>query len=187
MKGVTRLTWHSVVLVASLVTITAAAALTGCASDPRNGYVFGSTYDSGVRTVTVPVFRNTTFTPGIEQTLTDAITKEILARTPWRVVSRGNADTELVGEIGGYDLFAISRTPGVGFTQEQSVTIRVNFVWRDVRDGTVRAERRNFSATSTFIPTPGIAGEPGERIEIGEREAIEELARAIVTELRAEF
>ncbi len=159
----------------------------GCASDPHKGYVLGSTYDSGVRTVAVPVFDNTTYTPGIEQTLTDAITKEIMARTPWRVVSRGNADTELTGAIANYDLFAITRTPGVGLTQEQSITIRVNFVWRDVRDGTVRAERENFSATSTFIPSPGIAGEPGERIEIGEREAIEELARAIVGEMRSEF
>ena len=128
-----------------------------------------------------------TFTPGIEQTLTDAITKEIMARTPWRVGSRGKADTELTGTIGGYDLFALTLTPGGGRVQEQPRSTRGNFVWRDARDGTIRAEREDFSATTTFIPSPGVAGETGERIEIGEREAIEELARAIVTEMRSEF
>jgi hypothetical protein len=51
----------------------------------------------------------------------------------------------------------------------------------------VRIERQNFVATTTFIPARGVAGEPGERIEIGQREAIEELARAIVGEMRSDF
>lgn len=159
----------------------------GCASDPHKGYVLGSTYDSGVRTVAVPIFQNGTFTPGIEQTLTDAITKEIMARTPWRVVSQGNADTVLTGSLGEYELMTLTRTPGTGFAQEQALTLRVNFNWRDNRNGRVRLDRRNFSATTTFIPSRGIRGESGERIEIGEREVIEELAQAIVNEMRADF
>jgi len=165
----------------------AALLLAGCASDPRQGYVLGTTYDSGVRTVSVPVFRNSSFTPGLEQTLTDAITKEIMSRTPWRVVNGGRADTELSGAIGGTELFTLTRTPGTGLVQEQSLTIRVDFVWRDNRDGTIRLERRNFAATTTFIPSRGTNGEIGERIEIGQREAIEELAKAIVGEMRADF
>jgi hypothetical protein len=161
--------------------------LIGCASDPHKGYVLGSTYDAGIRTVSVPVFRNGTFTPGIEQTLTDAITKEIMRSTPWRVVSSGNADTELAGWIGEYRLLALTRTPGTGLVQEQALSMQVNFTWRDNRDGTVRLQRERFGATTTFIPSPGINGEPGERIEIGEREAIEELARAIVNEMRSDF
>ena len=161
--------------------------LAGCASDPHRGYVLGTTYDGGVRTVAVPVFQNTTYTPGIEQALTDAITKEIMARTPWRVVSQGSADTVLTGTVGDYDLIALTRTRGVGLVQEQAITIRCNFVWRDARDGSVRAERENFSATTTYVPSRDLAGGVGERVEIGEREAIEELARAIVSELRGEF
>ena len=38
-----------------------------------------------------------------------------------------------------------------------------------------------------FDPEGLIDGEVGERIEIGEREAIEELARAIVSEMRSDF
>lgn len=176
-----RAAWCAVVLSAGLF------CTAGCATDPHKGYVLGSTYDSGVRTVAVPVFQNGTYTPGIEQTLTDALTKEILASTPWRVVSVGNADTVLSGVIGEYDLFAVTRARGIGLVQEQGLTLRVNFTWRDARDGTVRAQRENFSATTTFIPTPGLAGTPGERVEMGEREAIEELARAIVSEMRSEF
>lgn len=163
------------------------ALLGGCASDPHKGYVLGSTFDSGIRTVAVPVFENGTYTPGIEQALTDALTKEIMARTPWRVVGAGSADTVLSGSIGDYRLQTLTRTPGTGLVQEQALTLRVNFTWRDNRDGTLRLDRRDFSATTTFIPARGIDGEPGERIEIGEREAIEELARAIVGEMRGDF
>ena len=183
-RGRAGLVWTAVTLGAVL---SCASVLTGCASDPHKGYVLGSTYDAGVRTVAVPIFENGTFTPGIEQALTDAITKEIMARTPWRVVSRGSADTVLSGSIGDYRLQTLTRTPGTVLVQEQALTLRVNFTWRDNRDGAVRLERQDFSATTTFIPARGIAGEPGERIEIGEREAIEELARAIVGEMRGEF
>lgn len=162
-------------------------ALTGCASDPHKGYVLGSTFDSGVRSVSVPVFRNASFTPGIEQALTDAVVKEIMAHTPWRVVNGGRADTELAGAITGTELHTLTNTPGTGLVQEQALTMRIDFTWRDNRDGMIRMERRNFAATTTFIPARGVSGEIGERIEIGEREAIEELARAIVGEMRADF
>jgi hypothetical protein len=161
--------------------------LAGCASDPHKGYVLGSTYDQGVRTVAVPIFDNTTFTPGLEQMLTEAIVKEIQASTPWRITGRDRADTVLTGVIDMAELGLLTRTRGTGFVQEQTLTLRVNFSWRDNRSGEVRVERERFAAASSFIPARGIAGEAGERIEIGQREAVEELARAIVAELRAEF
>lgn len=159
----------------------------GCASDPNRGYVLGTSYDAGVRTVAVPIFENTTFTPGLEQQLTEAIIKEIQASTPWRITGRDRADTVLTGVIDRAELGLITRTRGTGLVQEQMLTIRVNFAWRDSRTGEVRVERERFSAASTFVAARGIAGEPGERIEVGQRSAIDELARAIVHELRADF
>lgn len=161
--------------------------LAGCASDPHKGYVFGSTYDAGVRTVAVPVFDNTTFTPGLEQTLTEAIVKRIQSSTPWRIAGRGSADTVLTGVIDDARLNLLTSTPGTGFMQEQTLTLRVAFTWIDNRTGEVRVQRERFSVASSFTPARGAAGEPGERIEIGQRAAIDELARAIVAELRADF
>lgn len=159
----------------------------GCASDPNSGYVLGTTYDTGVRTVAVPIFENTTFTPGLEQQLTEAIIKEIQATTPWRITGRDRADTVLTGMIDQAELALLTRTRGTGLVQEQILTIRVNFTWRDSRTGEVRVERERFSAASTFVAARGVSGEPGERIEVGQRGAIDELARAIVNEMRADF
>lgn len=174
-------------LALSTVLIAAFILLTACASDPSKGYVFGSTYDQGVRTVAVPIFDNTTFTPGLEQQLTEAIIRQIQTSTPWRIASRERADTVLTGVIDSAELGLLTRTRGTGLAQEQTLTLRVNFAWRDNRTGEVRVERQRFSATSTFVPSRGVGGEAGERIEIGQRDAIDELAQAIVAELRADF
>lgn len=172
---------------AGLMLIAVAVLVAGCASDPSKGYVFGSTYDQGVRTVAVPIFDNTTYTPGLEQTLTEAIVRQIQTSTPWRIASRERADTVLTGVIDQAELGLLTRTRGTGLVQEQTLTLRVDFAWRDNRTGEVRVERQRFSATSTFVPARGIDGQGGERIEIGQRDAIDELAQAIVAELRADF
>src|SRR5690606_18398285 len=75
------------------------ALIGGCASDPTNGYAFASAYDQSVRTVAVPIFGNPTFEHGIEFQLTEAIVKEIHRSTPWRVVDREQAQTELAGAM----------------------------------------------------------------------------------------
>lgn len=159
----------------------------GCASDPNSGYVLGTTYDTGVRTVSVPIFENETFTPGLEQSLTEAIIREIQTSTPWIITGRSRADTVLTGVITSAELNKLSRTRGTGYVQEQALAISVNFRWSDNRSGDTRVERERFTAASTFVPARGVGGEPGERIEIGQRDAIADLARAIVNELRADF
>jgi hypothetical protein len=163
------------------------ASLAGCASDPHSGYVLGTTYDKGVRTVAVPVFENTTFTPGLEQQLTEAIVREIQTSTPWAITGQSRADTVLTGVLEGIELDRLTRTRNTGYVQEQAVALRVNFRWIDRRTGDVRVERERFAGASTFVPARGVEGESGERIEIGQRDAIEDLARAIVAELRADF
>jgi hypothetical protein len=159
----------------------------GCASDPNRGYVFGSTYAGDVKTVAVPIFENATFTPGLEQALTESIVREIQSSTPWRIAGREGADTVLLGVITQADLETLTRTPGIGLAQEQIYQVRVDFTWRDNRTGEVRVARERFSAATTFVPARGVERTSGERIEIGQREALEEMARAIVDELRSEF
>lgn len=167
---------------ALLVSLTAllAVLLTACAASPRDGYSFESSYSSDVRTVSVPIFDNITFSPGLGALLSEAVAKEIQRSTPWLVVDSARADTELTGTITDAELRRLSNTTGTGLVEEQALRLTVDFEWTDLRSGEPRQIRRGFSATSTFLPRRDI----GERVEVGQREAIEELAHDIVAELR---
>jgi len=157
----------------------------GCASDPTKGYSFSSTFDDEIRTVAVPVFGNETFNPGLETTLTDAIIKRIQSRTPWKVTSEDRAETRLRGQITDSGLSTLSEVRETGLVEEQAVRLTVDFSWVDRRTGDVLASAQSLSAAATFVPARGEAGEPGERIQLGERGAIEELAAAIVDRMRS--
>ncbi len=163
----------------------AAVSLTlgACASDPSEGYSFANTYVESVRTISVPIFDNETFETGVEAELTEAIVKRIQQDTPWRVASGTVADTELTGSITDFDLRTISFTRGTGLPQEQTYELTVDFAWRDNRSGTVLVERQEFRATGAYVPDR-LAG---ERIDIGRREAVAELAEAIVHQMRSDW
>lgn len=172
--------WRAALGLLTAVVLVVAA---GCAAESGR-YRLGSTYDESIRTVAAPMFDNVTFATGLEQPLTDAVVKRLQASTPWRVAGEERADTTLRGTITEVRLGLLSASRATGLTEEQSVRITVDFTWRDNRTGQVLASRRNLSATATFVPTSGVRGESGERLEIGQRQAIDELAEAIVSDLR---
>jgi len=167
-----------------LINVSAIAALTiipGCASDPTQGYSFSSAHRTDIHSVAVPVWDNTTFTPGLEMRLTEALVKEIHRSTPWSVTNAASAETTLTGRITTAELESLNKDPTSGLVQEQALELAVSFEWRDNRSGEVLAARRNFRATGVFVPNID-AGEP---IETGEQSAIEALARDIVGQLRS--
>jgi hypothetical protein len=158
--------------------------LTGCASDPTQGYSFTSSHDSTVRTVAVPIFANPTYEHGLEVELTDAIIKEIQAKTPWRVVPEGSgANTTLSGTLSDSRLRRLSTGPFTGMSQELSVELTVDFDWKDSRSGKVLVARRNFVASEAFVP----ASPANERLEKGQHAAVQRMARDIVAELRSNW
>jgi uncharacterized protein YbaP (TraB family) len=157
--------------------------LGACADDPSLGYSTSSTYDTGVRTVAVPIFENETFEYRLEAMLTEAIIKEIQQTTPWRVVSAGNADTTLIGTLTDADIRKTATKAGVGYAQEQSVELVVDFDWKDNRTGQTLVSRRQFAAAEIFAASLPVQ----ERIEIGQHAAIQRLARDIVHELRSNW
>jgi len=154
-----------------------------CASDPSKGYAFSSTFDENVQSVAVPIFRNETTSRGLEVRLTEAVIKQIQRRTPWHIASTERADTSLVGTITGVDLAVLSDDPRTGLAQEQAVQITIRFQWRDNRSGDILVSRDKFTASSVFSP----AREVGDRIELGQREAIEELANDVISQLRSSW
>lgn len=155
-------------------------ALGGCSSDPRSGYAFGTGHDESIRTVALPMFGNTTYSHGVELDLTDAIVKEIHRSTPWRVAPADRADTTLSGTIVDVELRKLGTAPVSGLVQELAVEVAVDYEFKDNRTGRVLVARQGFRAAESFVPARGV----GERIEVGERQAIEELARDIVASLR---
>ncbi len=165
------------------VVVLACVVLSGCASDPNEGYSFRSTYAEGVKTVAVPIFENPTYSKGAETELADAIIKEIQRTTPWRVVGAAEADTTLSGTITSVELQHLSMGRRTGLVQEMAVQMRVDFDWTDNRTGKPLVRRRGFQTVQTFVPAFGT----GERLELGRTAAVQEMARDVVAELRSNW
>jgi hypothetical protein len=175
-----------------------ALVLAACTGDPRDGYAFSSQRVAGVRTVEVPIFRNRTNAPGLEQELTEAVIKEVQASTDMRVVqgtgSGSAADSVLTGTITKAELRALSLREGTGLVQEVAIQLVVDFSWtrsgwradwdtgsQGRRDAGTLVARQNFASTDTFVPSRPT----GERLEVGESAAIQRMAKAIVSEMRS--
>lgn len=163
----------------------AAAALSsaGCASDPSRGYAFTSTFDESIQSISIPLFRNETTSRGLELQLTESIIKEMQRRTPWHIAPADRADTTLVGVITSTDLTVLSDDPITGLVQEQAVGITIRFEWRDNRTGDLLLARDHYTASAVFSPSRGV----GDRIELGQRNAIEELAHDVISEMRSSW
>jgi len=88
-----------------------------------------------IRTVYVPIFKNTTFTRGLEFDLTRAVVREIEAKTPYKVAAcREQADSELIGTITARNKLLINYNQ-LGEVREVQNTVTVELVWRDLRPG----------------------------------------------------
>jgi hypothetical protein len=159
-----------------------AGLMAACSSDPTRGYSLRPAYDTGVRTIAVPVFENPTFYHGLEADLTEAIVKEIQARTPWVVVT-GSAETTLSGSITDLQMRPLTESRSTGLVEDVALVMTVDFEWRDARTGEYIVRRREFSATESFVP----ARPSNERLELGQQAVVQELARAIVSEMRSSW
>jgi hypothetical protein len=155
----------------------------GCASDPTQGYAAMSTFPEDVATISVPIFENDTFVQGVEFQVTDALLKEIQARTPYAVVAKDRADTVLLGRITAVDLDRLSKSPVTGLSEEVIRSVTIDFQWKDLRSDRVLVERRAFAGYGLFLPSRPYA----ESIEVGQYEAVQRLVRDIVAELRSQW
>jgi outer membrane lipopolysaccharide assembly protein LptE/RlpB len=163
--------------------------LSGCGYDqagnynspPKNGYQWHSLYREDVQTVAVPIFTNRDFRRGVEFSLSKAVVNQLEAHSPYKVVPRERADTVLEGEIAKVEVSTLSRLYQEGVPQEQSLILTVNFVWKDLRNGRILMERKNFQQAAAFYPTLR------EGTFVGTQEAVEKLALDIVQQMQAEW
>ncbi|HVT82692.1 MAG TPA: LptE family protein, partial [Phycisphaerae bacterium] len=134
-------------------------------------------YNRAYRTVAVPIFANKSFRREWEDRLTEALTKNIESRTPYKVVPQDKADTILSGEIVAIQENVLTERLGTNLPRESQVTVIVNFTWKD-RSGRVLVERKEFNRSSTEIP------QINERVADAEQLAVERLAAAIVDQMQ---
>ncbi|HVZ93011.1 MAG TPA: LPS assembly lipoprotein LptE [Phycisphaerales bacterium] len=154
-----------------------------CAGNPKSGYTVASAYRSDIRTVSVPIFDNTTYEHNLEAQLTDAIVKEIHRTTPWRVVPPGSGQTTLSGVIVAADLRKLTTQGTSGLVETLAVDMSVNFDWKENKTGQVLVARRNFRSSRAFAPALGAK----ESLESGQSSTIDQLAKDIVAELRSSW
>jgi hypothetical protein len=159
----------------------AALLLCSCASDPSHGYSFSSTYPKNIRTVSVPVFDNYSFNPGLEVALTEAVIKELQRSSGIKVANSEASDSRLHGVITKVQMRRLTVQHTTALVQEEAVQLTVDFQWKDNHTGKTLVERKGFAAADTFFPSRPIA----ERIEVGQEATIQRLARDIVAEMRS--
>jgi hypothetical protein len=117
----------------------------------------------------------------MEFMLTDAVVKQIQARTPYRVLDDTHADTMLIGTITDIKLRAISTSRTTGLDNEMLITATINFEWLNLRTGKRIIGRERFSSSALFIPSQPSS----EPLEMGQFALVQQLSTDIVDQLQA--
>lgn len=116
-----------------------AAALAGLAVLASCGYRLAGRADllpARIRTIAVPAFANATSEFKIEQHLTQAVVREMLARTRYRVVSdAAAADATLRGTVVLFDAIPQNFDPATGRATSVMTITRLSVSLRDGKDG----------------------------------------------------
>ncbi|MGD9692730.1 MAG: LPS assembly lipoprotein LptE [Phycisphaerales bacterium] len=165
----------------TLLALLCLAPLTACASDPKSGYAWSSSFDTSIHSVAAPMWENETFHHGLEARITESLVKEIQRATPWRVVPVGEADTTLTGTLRRVEIRRLSTARVSGLAEELSVELTIDYTWKNGRTGKTLAARKGMRVVESFVPALGV----GERVEIGETAAVDAAARAVVASMRS--
>jgi hypothetical protein len=152
-----------------------AAAASGC------GYIVGNPYPANIRTVHVPTFTNSSFRRGYELMLTEAVHREIMDRTPFRLVGPADADTRLIGHIKSIDKNLTNQNRWDD-PRELELRFTIEVRWENARTGELLDQRQipvapavaHVLATSSFTP------ETGQSLATATQQAIDQIARQVV-------
>ena len=107
-------------------------ALLGCGYHPAGRAV---QLPPDLHTIAVPVFQNSTTSFRVEQVLTDAVVREFLARTQYKVISHNDsgADAVLHGSVTSSSILPLTSDTATGRTSTVlvTVTMKVSLVDRN--------------------------------------------------------
>jgi hypothetical protein len=160
------------------------------------GYNTRPNYDTSVRTVRVPVFQNLTYIQRIEFDLTEAIVREIEAKTPYKVVGLNcDADTELTGTVVNLGKNLLNRNQ-LNEVREAETVLAADVVWRNLRTGEVLSGPRlrpgDLPPPPDVKPNPvrvfstaGFIPELGESFATARKKNVDRLAVQVVSMMEA--
>ncbi len=169
-----------------LTAFVAATATTGCcSSDPTKGYTLRSQYDTAIKTVAVPIWTRgrQVFRRELEMRLTEAVVKKVELNTPYKVVDKSRADTELRGTIDTVSQRVLSFNPDNGLPRETEITLAVSFTWTDLRSGKTIREVANLRQSAVYIPPSPL----NEDFFQGSEDAVNRLAERIVEQMESDW
>lgn len=152
--------------------------LAGCAT-----YHVGNAtlYPPHIRTVYVPIFESDSYRRFLGEQLTEAVMKEIEAKSPYKVVGTPNADSVLSGRIISETKRVLVEDP-FDNPREVEVALQVEVQWSDRRGNEIQPmpmlplppELSLVGGTATLIP------EVGQSVAVAHQQAIQRLAEQIV-------
>ena len=157
------------------VCLTVAGTLCGC------GYNVGPAHDPALTSVEVVTFKNDSFRRGIEQTLTEAVQKEIQNRTTMRLAKGPGAQTRITGRIVDFRKNVLSETRNDD-PRELQLTLVVEVKWEDLRTGEVlREDSVPLDTASAALATQSdVAPEVGQSLATVINDSVRQTARRIV-------
>jgi len=125
---------------------------------------------SDVRSIAIPVFKNSTNEIRIEQIFTDAVIFQFTRSQMVRVVSEGQADAILSGKVYKVEITDVALTSG-DTSRQRRITIWVSASLVRKKDGKMLWQDKALWQNRTY----DVAGTP-QATEINKRQAITELA-----------
>jgi hypothetical protein len=138
----------------------------------------GGNLPSHIKTVAVPIFVNSTQQPAVESVITAAVINAFVTSGRLKVVSVKEADSILEGDIIGYNLDSIAFNPQINVT-EYRLRVRVNILFRDVRQGTTLWKQDGLEQWADFR-VQGQVSETLAREDVAARQAAIDIGRRIV-------
>lgn len=146
----------------------------------------GSLLPKELHTIAIPQFRNNTVQYKISSYMSEAISRELISRTRYAVVSNPNdADATLYGTVMAYSSGATVSDPttGRGSGAQVSVQMQIRLVGKD---GKVIFQRPNF----TFQDRYEIAINPGQYLDESQATLVRlsrDVARSVVSAVLENF
>ncbi len=145
------------------------AALSGC------GYTAGFKMPEGIETIHVKVFENKTFYRGLDFDITQALKREILARTDLKVVREKEADVVFSGTVDKVEEFVL-REDINDIPQEMQIKLTISAVAKD-RAGKVLFQQKKLNRSVSYVIILG------EDERLARSRALREVAEELVYRL----
>ncbi len=145
------------------------------------GYTVGAPFSPEIRSVHVPIFKSASNRRFLEYQLTEAVQKQILSRSHFRLVKESDADTLLTGKIIDLRKNALGQTENSD-ARELQVNLQVEVTWVDIRTQKILMQKHvplapemlQLATQAEFAP------EVGQSLATADQTAIDRMARNIV-------